>query len=808
MSTPSPKTPRLTTRDWARWTLSWRAHRLPTPPEDEAPDHLGDLQLAPFQQAAASRLIRMVEQHHGALLADAVGLGKTRVSLTAGWHIARRSARANHTARSLLCCVPSRLMPAWRATVRAAGLEPDHDVQLMTHTALSRQPPAPDWDTIGCVLVDEAHRFRNPRAARARTLAAWAAHAPLLLVSATPVCNDADDLRHLLELFLRDDALRPRCGLGVREAFRQASTGAFDLSELVAQVVIRRDDAPHTARFGRRPSVRWITLGYEATPQESWLWQHLEPTLRRLSWSLFSPRWPFALLVEFVMRRWESGPEALTETLRELIAFHTRWREAAAQGRALTREGFRAIFGARAEQRAQEVMPFMLDPATPDDDPTDQLARALADQRVLESLLARVDEAAAIGWGRDRAILETFRAHPEKLLIFTAYEDAARGLYARLTRALGTSARVGLITGRGAQATGLGRANAWEIICRFAPEANDAQALYPHDHQRLDLLIATDCLAEGTNLQDCARIVLADLPYSPLGVEQRIGRLVRPGGAGEVQVMLPRPTDWNDSLGMRRRLEIKIHDADRAGVPFRTLSDSFAPRPTPPPQRLGPLEALVALDQLQLTHAPGAPALPPGQWYEAAGPASQAGLWAFAWLDYGDASRALWCHVSRETHHVTHQLADLIPALVTLLDTARPLRPWTPQGDLHRLALDHLHAQHQRLLAAHLAPLSLDPASPQARAWQRLSLAARDPHTLLNHIDLDPLRAPLHTPSSRGRRDAIDQLLHAHPDDPVALYDALAQLLLEHPEPPPSPRPDAPPGLVVLGGLLASPPLR
>lgn len=110
----------------------------------------------------------------------------------------------------------------------------------------------------------------------------------------------------------------------------------------------------------------------------------------------------------------------------------------------------------------------------------------------------------------------------DKLLIFTQFADTARYLAEQL-KARGVQ-RVEQATGQSADPT--------ELAWRFAPEANDKRAHVPASDE-LRVLIATDVLSEGQNLQDCAIVVNYDLPWAIIRLIQRAGRVDRIGQRAE-----------------------------------------------------------------------------------------------------------------------------------------------------------------------------------------------------------------------------------------------------------------------------------
>ncbi|MGH7614348.1 MAG: hypothetical protein ACREMW_09970, partial [Gemmatimonadales bacterium] len=121
--------------------------------------------LAAHQVPACERLLAILARYGGAVLADAVGLGKSFVALAA--------AQGRDTPCTLV--VPAVLVLQWRALLHRIG----YHAGIITHEALSRsvyrpRPPRLSTGTAGrarLLIVDEAHRFRNPATRRYRALA-------------------------------------------------------------------------------------------------------------------------------------------------------------------------------------------------------------------------------------------------------------------------------------------------------------------------------------------------------------------------------------------------------------------------------------------------------------------------------------------------------------------------------------------------------------------------------------------------------------------------------------------------------------
>jgi hypothetical protein len=136
-----------------------------------------------------------------------------------------------------------------------------------------------------------------------------------------------------------------------------------------------------------------------------------------------------------------------------------------------------------------------------------------------------------------RRIIDEKRANPvnpgnSKLLVFTAFADTAAYLYENLADDVsGISA---LVTGSGTNKTSSTRlkTDLATILTAFAPKARKRPESLA-DEPEIDLIIATDCISEGQNLQDCDCVVNYDIHWNPVRIVQRFGRIDRLGSDNE-----------------------------------------------------------------------------------------------------------------------------------------------------------------------------------------------------------------------------------------------------------------------------------
>ena len=168
-----------------------------------------------------------------------------------------------------------------------------------------------------------------------------------------------------------------------------------------------------------------------------------------------------------------------------------------------------------------------------------------------------------------------------KVIIFTAFSDTAQYLYRELmpfARARGVHS--GLVTGSGETHATLGKARYQDILTNFAPRAQNRAGLkgLPQDEE-IDLLIATDCISEGQNLQDADLLVNYDIHWNPVRLIQRFGRIDRIGSLHDTIKMVnfwPTP-DLNHYINLKGRVEARMTLVDLSATgEDNILSDAKA----------------------------------------------------------------------------------------------------------------------------------------------------------------------------------------------------------------------------------------
>jgi SNF2 family DNA or RNA helicase len=125
----------------------------------------------------------------------------------------------------------------------------------------------------------------------------------------------------------------------------------------------------------------------------------------------------------------------------------------------------------------------------------------------------------------------------KKIVIFTAFADTASYLYSELAERLKQSYGINsaVVTGTKSPTTTVSgiHADFNTILTLFSPLSKNRDALFANNPGDIDILIGTDCISEGQNLQDCDYLINYDIHWNPVRIIQRFGRIDRIGSINE-----------------------------------------------------------------------------------------------------------------------------------------------------------------------------------------------------------------------------------------------------------------------------------
>lgn len=523
---------------YARLGDAFLAHRhLPRPSTPHRT--LGAITLLPHQQAAIAPLVSRLRRHHGALLADAPGLGKTYVALAV--------ADALHVPRPLVLA-PATLRTRWLDAARETGAR----IRFVSLESLGRTSPDDvrrAHERTPLVIVDEAHHLRTIATRRWHATAALCDGARVLLLSATPVHNRGRDATTLAALF-------------------HVAPGSRQLARLLRRITVHRPleairaAAPDALAMLDPPAIR-ATRTITLDTHDAALPRRIErlPPLPLDGDAAGHARSRLALL-----HAWASSTAALAAMLRRRIARCVAIEAALDAGLAPDAPLLRA-WHTDAEGTAVQLALAPLLASSHDRTTTTAERTAVVDayapddatrrdtathRRALEQLLR------ALGTHDDDARARTLRRiarwSAAPVVAFTRSRITARALWRRLRHLPGTA----LLTGDDA-AIASGTVHRDELLAMLrdgaaraaatigTPPAHRAHDMHDeyakHGHQPhtragrfatgdttvIRLLVTTDVAAEGLSLAGTRTVVHLDDPWTPARLAQRAGRAARLG---------------------------------------------------------------------------------------------------------------------------------------------------------------------------------------------------------------------------------------------------------------------------------------
>jgi len=578
--------------------------------EAEMPD------LADFQRVAVRQAIQILDTYGGVFVADVVGLGKTFIGATLLKHYSLYRG-----ARPLIVC-PASLVEMWEWFVERYQIDaPVISMGLLSQPGNERLL-TDEWRyrDRDLVLVDESQNFRHGDTQRYAALQLFTQTRPTILLTATPRATSAWDIYHQIKLWHPQETTTiPINPPNLPEFFnkvepRGEEPPSRNLQEILNHVLIRRTRRHirtyyPDAQIDGQPLVfptrelETITYSIEDTYSpavgtyrgaddaegESRVYQMLHDLMGQLAYARYAlydyvlPRRQAELKYQELQRagkalrglmrvmlfkRFESSVAAFRQTVNRLRDLQRAFQGALDRGMVPAGDEATDILyksDLDDELSLYEALEQVQTryPVTDFDVPKLQVALdadiAILDEmaRLVEPIGPREDDKlqqliAMLTQGRkfDGRPLPGDLAHG-KALIFTQYADTAHYLYDNLRH-------LGHIRAVESDTKDRGR-----VILRFAPKANQYE-LRSGDEE-LRILIATDVLSEGLNMQDANHIVNYDLHWNPVRLIQRVGRVDRIGAEHTTVYaynFLPE-TGLERELGIEHTLERRIADIHR-----------------------------------------------------------------------------------------------------------------------------------------------------------------------------------------------------------------------------------------------------
>ena len=596
------------------------------------------LELSEFQADAVKRARRILARYDGVIVADSVGLGKTWIGKKL------LEDYAYHQRQKALVICPASLRDMWQAELHAASIAAavvsqerlgqdefdirpylDVDIILIDEAHNFRNKRANRYLMLETILAANGRRGRDGQPKK------------LILLTATPINNNIFDLYNQINLFTGNDRTYfASAGIGDlykyflaarRESIEQGSIRIFNLLE---EVVVRRTRRfirrayPEATISGRRitwPQRQLRTVRYDLEATYEGIYQKIVARIESLNlahynlesykrieesqddFELGREEALVGIFKSRFLKRLESSIDAFRISIRRALAFVKTFDEYVQDGVLLDSASFHLAMRLVAldDEDEDDGLPRSMAAQFDDDVAIREVIESLPrldpdkyDRRRLHRALAADIDAFTeiwfairdIGYGDD-AKLQQFKQllqtelKGQKVLIFTYYKDTARYLYEGLTSPESAPwlAEMGQPHIRRID-SGNSPKDRTRLVERFAPISSG----YPEIHgtaEEIDILVSTDVLSEGQNLQDCGTLVNYDLHWNPTRMVQRAGRIDRLGSTFDVLMifnMFPEQA-LEDLLGLVRSLTSKIDVINQTGfLDASVLGEVVTPR--------------------------------------------------------------------------------------------------------------------------------------------------------------------------------------------------------------------------------------
>ena len=171
----------------------------------------------------------------------------------------------------------------------------------------------------------------------------------------------------------------------------------------------------------------------------------------------------------------------------------------------------------------------------------------------------------------DKKIASPINPGNKKVLIFSAFADTANYLYKNIAPHVQDSHQLhtGIVTGSSSPKSTMKKSYDFQsLLTLFSPRSKEKAAILPDEPGEIDILIGTDCISEGQNLQDCDYVINYDIHWNPVRIIQRFGRIDRIGSPNKsIQLVNYWPDiSLDEYINLKERVENRMHIVDLSGT--------------------------------------------------------------------------------------------------------------------------------------------------------------------------------------------------------------------------------------------------
>jgi len=562
--------------------------------------------LAEFQEDAVRRVFSRLKKYRACMVADSVGLGKT-------W-IAKKIIEefGFYKRRRFLIICPAQLRGMWRNEVKdlilAESILSQEDLASADYLDKTKQAVGGNLEEISLIVVDESHNFRNPLSNRWENLftlmndhiSGGKGKPYIVFLTATPINNTIWDLYwQVMLLTLSDQKSFIREGIYDLFQFFKDIHKAGDpahLNDLMNEISIRRtrdyikQNYPEAEINGEKvhfPSRILENIDYHLDETYQGLYSDISKTIsEKLTMAYYrileykkteklSGAEVMALgrmmalegiFRTILLKRLESSVAAFRNSVASHVAFLERLQEYIEKGKLLTKKTFYKYVSNLDEENQEDFFEELEDIHFEDYEKENLIGDIQKDIKLFNEMGQKVesidaDSDAKVGELKKR-LLELSKQG--RVVVFTYYADTLDYIFNNISEdPLFSKLRMEKISGRISSAK-----KRAEIVDQFMTG-------------RIDILMSTDVLSEGMNLQRARYLINYDLHWNPTRMIQRAGRIDRIGSPfQEIYVYNFFPEEeLEDLLRIVEILQNKIRNIDSSvGLDATVLGEEVNPK--------------------------------------------------------------------------------------------------------------------------------------------------------------------------------------------------------------------------------------
>jgi len=548
-------------------------------------------QLAIFQKVAVQQALQILKDYNGVIVGDVVGLGKTYIGVALLKHLQMVDGT-----RALVIAPPA-IEDYWDDLLSEYGV----DARVLSMGMLSQGEVDlqndPKYRHTDVVLIDESHNFRHSETLRYKNLQPFLFGKKVILVTATPRNTSPWDIYYQLKLFHHDDpTLLPIDPPDLRKFFKNVDEGQTRIQDLLRHILIRRTRKHILTHYGEEengqkfirigdkrysfPERKLDTKKYSIDKTYRHLFDTIYKHLRGLTFAKYGlynyvkpgyrTRSPYqeleragknlrGLMKVLLLKRFESSVAAFRETIHRLFRIHKSFSEAINRGFVPAgEEAQELLYDAEGEDeflimeqletisKKYDAAAFNLEDLRKDTNNDIKLLQEI--QKLVDPITPKDDDKLQ----ELKKLLISSDVKDKKIIVFTQYADTAKYIYEQCVKSLDD---------RGNTAVAYSKTkNRFRVIRLFAPKSNNYKL--KEGEREINILVSTDIISEGVNLQDADVVINYDIHWNPVRLIQRIGRLDRIGSLADIILVynfLPERA-LEQHLKLHERVRQRIHE--------------------------------------------------------------------------------------------------------------------------------------------------------------------------------------------------------------------------------------------------------